>query len=240
MADKRLFKILRFDPDSGRGPAFATFEVPWRKGQTVLDALNHIQGFIDGSLAYRSSCRAGVCGSCAMHINGKYRLACETQVALLCGTITIRPLGHLPIIKDLIVDMGPFWAKFKTVRPYLIAGDAAPERERIQSPADREHLTGIVDCILCAACYAGCPMTDSDPSYLGPAALAKANRFVVDTRDGHSEERLTIVGDEHGIFRCHTAFNCSDVCPKDIDPAGSIAHLKRMHLARKLGHYKQT
>lgn len=240
MADKRTFRILRFDPISGQPPKFDTFEVPWRKGQTVLDALNHIQGHIDGSVAYRSSCRAGVCGSCAMHINGRYRLACETQVALLTSPITLRPLGHLPVIRDLVVDMAPFWAKYKSIHPYLIAGDAAPERERIQSPADREHLTGIVDCILCAACHAACPMTDADPAYLGPAVLAKQNRFVVDTRDGHAEERLSFVGDEHGVFRCHTAFNCSDVCPKDIDPAGSIAHLKRMFLGRKLLHFKRT
>lgn len=229
MGEKYVIRILRFDPDTKEKPRWDRFEVPYRKGMTVLDGLNYIQGFLDGSLAFRSSCRAGVCGSCAMHINGRYRLACETQISLLGNTINIRPLGHLPIIRDLVVDMRPFFEKYKAIKPYLITKEPPPEKERPQSQAERENLTGIVDCILCAACYASCPMTDADPYYLGPAALAKANRFVVDSRDAHLKERLVIVGDEHGIFRCHTAFNCSDVCPKKIDPAGGIANLKRLY-----------
>jgi len=240
MSDTRVFKVLRFDPDSGKAPEFHSFQVPIRKGMTVLDGLNWIQGNQDGSLAFRSSCRAGICGSCAMHINGKYRLACETQVALLSGDVVVRPLGHLPIIKDLMVDLRGFWAKYKSIKPFLIAGDGAPEKERFQSQADRVHLDGVIDCILCAACHAACPMTASDPDYLGPAALTKANRFVIDSRDAHEDERLNLIGDEHGVFRCHSAMNCSDVCPRGVEPAGSIAHLKRRFVGRKLFRFARS
>ncbi|MBM4388691.1 MAG: succinate dehydrogenase iron-sulfur subunit, partial [Deltaproteobacteria bacterium] len=192
-----------------------------------------------GSLAFRSSCRAGVCGSCAMHINGKYGLACETQLLSLPDTAVVRPLAHLRIIKDLLADMSPFWAKYKYIKPYLISDSPAGGRERHQSMADRIHLDTIIDCILCAACYSACPITDSDEDYLGPAILMKANRFVVDTRDAHSDERLALVGDDHGIFRCHTAFNCTEACPKNLDPAGSIAHMKRKFIARKLFRFKR-
>ena len=238
MAEKYTYKILRFDPQDNKEPHWDTFEVPKvRDGMTVLDGLIYIQQYLDGSLGFRTSCRAGVCGSCAMHINGRYRLACETQISLLgTTTITIRPLSHLPIIKDLVVDMNPFYEKYEKIKPYLMPGkNAEPaDMERLQSRSDREKLDNIIDCILCGACYASCPMTAADPEYLGPAALMKANRFVVDSRDDNVEERLSIVGDEHGIFRCHTAFNCTEVCPKHLDPAGSIAHLKRLHFTVKL------
>ena len=223
------FSIFRFDPDEGKKPRFDNFDVPFKAGMTILDALFHIQGHIDTSLAFRFSCRAGVCGSCAMHIDGKDKLACETQASIaLNKRVTIRPIAHLPIIRDLVVDMKPFWDQYKRIIPYLMPGDVAPEgRERYQTTSERQKLDHVIDCILCASCHSSCPMTASDPEYIGPAALLKANRFVVDSRDQSTAQRLQMVGDEHGVWRCHTVFNCSLACPKDLDPAGSIANLKR-------------
>ncbi|MFC2173478.1 succinate dehydrogenase/fumarate reductase iron-sulfur subunit [Acidobacteriota bacterium] len=227
--DSLKFKIFRFDPKDAQGPRFDTFDVPYTPGLTVLMGLIYIQEFLDGSLAFRSSCRAGVCGSCGMHINGQYRLACETQAKdFLGGKITIRPLSHLPIYRDLVVDMSGFWDKYKTIKPYLIPGETAPEgRERYQTPDERARIDGVIDCILCACCHASCPMTETDEQYLGPAVLTKAARFLLDTRDSGTGERLVISGDEHGVWRCHTVYNCVKVCPKEIDPTGAIAELKK-------------
>jgi succinate dehydrogenase / fumarate reductase iron-sulfur subunit len=228
MTDTAKLEIFRFDPETDKAPRFEAFDVPYWKGMTMLDALFSIQDFKDPSLCFRFCCRAGICGSCAMHIGGRYRLACETQASLaLSKRLTIRPLTHLPIVRDLVVDMAPFWAHYKKILPYLMPGNPPPEKERLQTPSDRDKLDGLIDCILCASCHASCPMTQSDESYLGPAALAKANRFVADSRDNASAQRLKIVADEHGVWRCHTVFNCSLACPKEIDPAGAIAHLKR-------------
>jgi succinate dehydrogenase / fumarate reductase iron-sulfur subunit len=237
MADIARFKILRTTPAAGTAPTsrWDTFEVPYKAGMTVLDALFHIQGYLDPSLAFRSSCRAAVCGSCGMHIGGRYRLACETQASLaIPGPLAVRPMAHLPIIKDLVVDMDPFWARFKKVIPYLVAGSQPPEKERAQSQSERAKLDTIIDCILCSCCYSSCPMTQTDEEYLGPAAMVAANRFLIDSRDDAVDQRLQIVSDEHGIWRCHTVFNCSLVCPKEIDPAGSIANLKRMAVKHHL------
>lgn len=229
MSQTVKFRVFRMDPKGGGKPRFQDYDVPYVKGMTVLEALFHIQGELDPSLCFRSSCRAGVCGSCAMHVGGRYRLACETQASIgLESRVTIRPLAHLEIIRDLVVDMAPFWDHYRRILPYLIPADRPPETERPQTPTQREQLDPMIDCILCSSCHASCPMTASDPQYIGPAALMKANRFVVDSRDGDAGERLHIVGDEHGVFRCHTVFNCSRACPKDLDPAGSIAHLKRL------------
>ena len=224
--DKYNIKIQRFDPDKDKKPYMESFEVPVEKGMTVLDALYYIQNHLDGSIAFRSSCRAGVCGSCAMNINGVYRLACETQCSFYKKNITIKPLNHLPVIKDLFVDMKSFWDAYDYIKPYLISGDPNPEKERIQSTDDRENLNLVVDCILCSACYASCPVVDTDPKYLGPAALLKADRFIRDSRDSAFEERINLVGDDHGVFRCHSVYNCQTVCPKSIDPTGSINHLR--------------
>jgi succinate dehydrogenase / fumarate reductase iron-sulfur subunit len=238
MKDNVAFKVFRFDPTKDKTPRFDYFDVPLSalRNKTVLEGLIYIQETLDGSLSYRSSCREGVCGSCAMYVGKSYALACETQIgALGSGPILIRPLGHLPILKDLVVDMGPFWARYEEIKPYLIPGGPAPERERIQSPDEREKLNIIVDCILCAACYGSCTVTDTDPEYLGPAALAKACRFTLDSRDNATAERLAIVGGEHGVWRCHTIFSCQEVCPKDVDPTGAIAVLKRKAIGMKFG-----
>ncbi len=226
--DRVIFEVFRFIPEEKSEPHFDRFEVPYTKGMTVLQGLLYIQSKLDGSLGLRFACRAGICGSCAMHINGVYRLACETQVSLLGEHIRVRPLGHLPIIKDLVVDMTEFWEKYKLVKPYLIHSKNVPEKEFLQSVDDREKLTRIVDCILCGACYAACPVVDTHKDYIGPHAFAKANRFIRDSRDDGTFERLRIIGGEDGVFRCHTVFSCQEVCPKEINASGSIAELKML------------
>jgi len=229
VTDKVIFNIFRFNPDNDKKPYFQEFEIPFiRKDLTVLEGLYYIQERLDNSLAFRSSCRAAVCGSCAMHINGKYRLACNTLVSKLkSNTITIRPLSHMPIHKDLFVDMKPFWEKYEHIKPYLIPGKSAPTSgEQIQSPDERTRIDVLIDCILCACCHSSCPITASHEKYLGPMALLNMDRFLSDTRDGAKQERLAIVNDEHGVWRCHTVFNCQEVCPKDLNPSGAIAHLK--------------
>lgn len=233
--ETRRFEIFRFDPQKDPAPRFDRFEVPLTPGLTVLDALYYIQRQLDGTLAFRSSCRAGVCGSCAMHINGRYRLACETQVAHLRGTVVVRPLGHVPVLRDLVVDLRPFFEKIQKIKPYLMPGAPPPEKERIQSADQRQRLDLIIDCILCASCHAACTVTATDPDYLGPAALLKQARFVLDSRDQATQERLALVEGEDGVFRCHTIYNCQIVCPKNCDPTGGIAVLKRKIVERDSG-----
>lgn len=171
-----------------------------------------------------------------MHINGKYRLACNTPVLKLkTKKITIYPLSHMPIIKDLVVDMKSFWEKYEDMKPYLMPGKSFPtEGEQLQSPEERAKVDVLIDCVLCACCHSSCPITASHEKYLGPMAFLTADRFVSDTRDGAREERLAMVNDEHGVWRCHTVFNCQEVCPKDLDPSGSIAHLKMEIIKRKI------
>lgn len=236
MAEKVKFKIFRFDPEVDKTYRFEIFEVPTKPGMTVLEGLYYIRDYIDGSLTFRSACRAAVCGSCAMHVNAYYRLACETQIGNLWSkTVTIRPLSNLPVIKDLAVDMTAFWEKLKAIKPYLMPGTPAPEKERSQTPQDQEKLMGIIDCILCSACYSSCTVNLTDPNYLGPAALLKANRFLIDSRDNAESERLRLVDGDPGVWRCHTIFNCQKACPKDCDPTGSIANLKRHLISQKTG-----
>ena len=228
--DTVFFQVFRFDPDKDKEPYFQKFEVPSvRKDLTILEGLYHIQQQFDDSIAFRSSCREGVCGSCALHINGKYRLACKTLISKLnSDIITIRPLSHMAILKDLFVDMRPFWEKYEYIKPYLIPGKPFPEKEeQIQSPEERAKIDVLVDCILCACCHSSCPVTASHEKYLGPMSFLNLDRFVSDTRDNAREERLALVNNEHGVWRCHTVFNCQEVCPKDLNPSGSIAHLKR-------------
>ena len=222
------FRVFRFNPDEDKKPCFKSYDVPVKPGMTVLDGLWHILEKLDGSIAFRSSCRAGVCGSCAMHINGTYRLACETQLKdLKENEVVIRPLSELKVIKDLVVDMEPFWKKYKYIKPYLMPATAEPDKERLQTQEERRRLDGLIECILCGCCSFSCPVSGTDEEYSGPAAFIQANRFVRDSRDNGGRERLALVDGEDGVWRCHTVFNCTRVCPKDIDPAGSIANLKR-------------
>jgi succinate dehydrogenase/fumarate reductase iron-sulfur protein len=228
------FKIERFDPDVDPAPYFKTYEVPAEKEMSALEALFYVVENLDGSLAFRYSCRGAVCGSCAMRINGNNCLACQTLIKTLRSkVITISPLPHLPVIKDLVVNMDRFFQKYEAIKPYLINHSTPPEKERTQSIAERKKIDEMINCILCGACYSACTMVATSNSYLGPAALTKAYRFYADSRDTAKEERLKLVGGEAGVFRCHTLFNCAEVCPKNIVPTYSIQKLKGANLQRR-------
>ena len=232
---KVTFKILRFDPDEGAEAYFDRYEVPVREGQTVLEGIFYILDQLDGSIAFRYSCRGAVCGSCAMYINGAYRLACGTQIASLnSDVVSIAPLPNMPVIKDLVVDMSQFFENYEKVRPYLISKTPPPKKEWRQSPEQRKEFDEMTNCILCASCYSACPMVWTDKRYIGPAALTKAYRFVADSRDEGTKERLAIVADEHGVWRCHTIFNCAEACPKKINGTYSIQQLKKRAMLAKL------
>jgi succinate dehydrogenase / fumarate reductase iron-sulfur subunit len=224
------FKVFRFDPEKDKVARFDAYTVPWEKGMTVLEGLLFILDNFDNSPSFRSSCRAAVCGSCAMHINGKYRLACNTLIENLLkegqGTVTIQPLAHLPVYKDLVVNMDNFFKHYEAIKPYLITDKAAPAKEFTQSPEDRRKIDGSIDCILCGACYGSCPVAGTNEEYLGPHSILKALRFYNDSRDTAGKERLALIGNNKGLFRCHSIFNCQMVCPKDLDPAGAIAQMK--------------
>lgn len=228
-------RIRRFDPAKETAPHFQTFEVPQRPGLTVLDGLLYILERLDGSLAFRYSCRSAICGSCAMTINGAPRLACQTLLTTLGrGAITVEPLPHLAIQRDLAVDLTPFFASYEKIRPYLLAVSAAPERERLQGPAERRAIDEMTMCILCASCYATCPVVWTSSDYLGPQALLMANRFVQDSRDGAKQERLDNLANEEGVWRCHTVFNCVVACPKQLNPTRSIQQLKLRAAKRRI------
>ncbi len=225
--DTIRLRVQRFDPTNEAEPHYDTFEIPTKPGMTVLDALFHVLEKMDGTLAFRYSCRSAVCGSCATFINGRQRLACNAQIATLGKRITIGPLPHLPIISDLVVDLHPFFQRMEMVKPYFEGHEPYPEREFIQSPKQRRAIDVAIDCIDCAACFSSCPMTWTDPRYPGPAALVKAARFIADSRDTAKHGRLRLVGCEDGLWRCHTVFNCAEACPKSIDPPHFIQYLKR-------------
>jgi len=227
------FNIFRYDPDKGGEPYFKNYKFEPEKGMTVLEGLIYINENLDPSLAYRASCREAVCGSCAMHINDMYRLACKTQISVMGDKITLRPLSHLPILKDLVADLGPFFEHFNEIKPYFIPKETPPQKEYIQSIEQRKRIDAWLDCILCGACYGSCPVAGKDENYLGPHALLKALRFVDDSRDGGAKERIAVVARENGVFRCHTVFNCQKVCPKDLDPSGAIARLKMKTVFKK-------
>jgi len=225
------FKVFRYNPKSDGQAYFQTYQLPDVKGMTVLEGLYYILENIDSTLAFRSSCRAGVCGSCALHIGDRYRLACETQIAHVGNDITIRPLAHMKVIRDLVVDLDPFFAQYASIKPYLLG--EPPAKGFKQSPKDRLKIDLLVDCIFCAACYGSCPVVATDEKYLGPQAMLKALRFVDDSRDGAAGERLAYLATDFGAFRCHTIFNCQQVCPKKLDPTGAIGKLKMKALWAK-------
>lgn len=222
-----ILSVFRFDPEADSRPRFQQYTVAVRPGETVLEALFDVLENQDGSLAFRYACRGAVCGSCAMHISGKYRLACQSQMSDLPGTVVVQPLSHVKVIKDLVVDMGPFFRAFEHVMPYLVNETPPPEKERLQSVRDRKKIDEVIDCILCGCCYASCPMTQTDPEYLGPAAILQADRFLSDSRDQARWQRLKRTDGEHGVWRCHTIFNCAVACPKNLNPTESIAKVKR-------------
>ena len=225
-------RILRFDPDVDQTPRYQTYEVPLSADATVLECLYHVLEHTDGTLAFRSSCRSAVCGSCAMKINGHFALACRTLVRNLGGgTVVVEPLAHLPVIKDLVVDMTRFFEKYDQIRPFLVPKEVPEGGEFHQTPEERKRIDGLVECILCGACYAACTMVSWEPRFPGPFALLAADAKVRDTRDAEGRERLLRLVDENGIWRCHTQTGCTDVCPKGLSPTEAINHLKREAVA---------
>jgi len=231
------FRILRYNPEKDKEPHFENYIVDINESMTVLDVLHKIKWSMDGSLSFRRSCAHGVCGSDGMRINGKNRLACSILLKDLdhIKAITIEPLPAIPIIKDLIVDMGDFYRKNETIMPYLINNTPPPpDRERLQSNQDAEKLFESAKCIMCGCCTTSCPSTWSNENYIGPASLLKAYRFVFDTRDEAADERLDIIDTPDGIWRCHTIFNCVECCPKEINITWHISQLKRKLSEREL------
>jgi succinate dehydrogenase / fumarate reductase, iron-sulfur subunit len=233
----RTFRIYRFDPDASEGPRVDSYELDTRScGPMVLDALIQIKGAIDSTLTFRRSCREGICGSCAMNINGINRLACTTSMQELGeGDIRIYPLPHMPVVKDLVPDLTNFYAQYAAVEPWLkTRTPAPPDHERLQSKVEQERIDRPAACILCACCSTACPSYwwNSD-RFLGPAALLAAYRWIVDSRDESTGERLDQLEDPFRLYRCHTIMNCTDVCPKDLNPAKAIAEIKKMMVARR-------
>lgn len=225
---KYNFRIKRFDPERDLSPRWEEFIVEMEPTERALDGLIKIKDNLDGSLTFRKSCAHGICGSCAMKINGKNGLICQTIIKDMPETITLEPLQAFPVIKDLVVDMEPFFGKNELVLPYLINNEPPPERERLQNPEDQENILQSITCIMCGCCTSSCPSYWADKKYLGPSAIVKAYRFIFDTRDRASEERLKKIIHEHGLWRCHSIYNCVEVCPKEIDITGHISKLKRL------------
>lgn len=229
-------KVYRWDPDADATPRLDTFELDRDQcGAMVLDALIQIKNDIDSTLVFRRSCREGVCGSCAMNVNGKNTLACTRAIADCGDTLTIYPLPHQSVIKDLVTDMSHFYAQYASIQPWLQTLSPAPaDRERLQSEQERQRLDGLYDCILCACCSTACPSYwwNSD-RYLGPATLLQAFRWIADSRDEMTGERLDALEDPFKLYRCHTIMNCTDTCPKGLNPAKAIAEIKKMLLQRQ-------
>jgi succinate dehydrogenase / fumarate reductase iron-sulfur subunit len=227
-------RILRYDPERDTKPHEQSFRVEAEPMDRVLDLLHKVKYEQDGTLTFRRSCAHGVCGSDAMLINGRNRLACKIRVDQLGGKrITVAPLPGLPLIKDLVVDMDGFFDKFKSVQPFLQPNAAAPERERRQSPVDRAKFDDTTKCILCAACTSSCPSFWAQPSYVGPAAIVNAHRFIFDSRDDAAEERLEILADPDGVWRCRTIFNCTDACPRGIHITQAILEVSSAIVGRR-------
>ena len=230
------FKIYRYDPDSGQNPRWDNFAIDLDDcAPMVLDALLKIKNEVDPTLTFRRSCREGICGSCAMNIGGTNTLACIKAIEDVPGDITISPLPHMEVVKDLIPDLTHFYAQYASVKPWMQTTTPAPQdRERLQSPEDRKKLDGLYECILCASCSTSCPSYWwNGDRYLGPAVLLQAYRWVIDSRDEATGERLDNLEDPFKLYRCHTIMNCTNTCPKGLNPAKAIGQLKMMMVERK-------
>ena len=232
----RRFKIYRYDPDSGENPRTDTYDLDLDQcGPMVLDALNKIKNEVDSTLTFRRSCREGICGSCAMNVDGTNTLACIKPIDEVKGEVRIYPLPHMPVVKDLVPDMADFYAQYASIEPWMKTDTAPPSSaERLQAPEDREKLDGLYECILCACCSTSCPSYwwNSD-RYLGPATLLQAYRWLADSRDEATGERLDELEDPFRLYRCHTIMNCTRTCPKHLNPAKAIAEIKKMMVARR-------
>jgi succinate dehydrogenase / fumarate reductase iron-sulfur subunit len=221
-------KVFRYNPEKDKKHHYASYQVEAQPTDRVLDLLEYVKGNYDGTLSYRRSCAHGICGSDAMRINGRNRLACKTLVKdLHSGKITVEPLFGLRVIKDLIVDMEPFFENYRSVLPYFINDEPEPKKERLQSPEARERFDDTTKCILCAACTTSCPSFWANDKYVGPAAIVAAHRFIYDSRDRAAAERLKILNDQFGVYRCHTIFNCTDACPREIQVTKAIGEVKQ-------------
>jgi succinate dehydrogenase / fumarate reductase iron-sulfur subunit len=227
------FKIYRWDPEGEGNPQLDSFEIDRAEcGPMVLDALIKIKNEIDSTLAFRRSCREGICGSCAMNIDGVNTLACTKFIDEVKGEVRIYPLPHLPVVKDLVPDLTQIWAQYASIEPWLKS--APPERERVQSPEERARLDGLWECILCFCCTTSCPSYWwNGERYLGPAVLLQAYRWIADSRDEATGERLDQLEDPFRLYRCHTIMNCTRTCPKGLNPAKAIAEIKKLMVARR-------
>ncbi|MGC8634967.1 MAG: succinate dehydrogenase iron-sulfur subunit [Candidatus Limnocylindrales bacterium] len=215
-------RVQRFDPEHDTSSHWVEYRLDVDPMTRVLDLLHMVKWQQDASLTFRRSCGHGICGSDAMMINGRNRLACKIRVDQLGGRISVAPLPGLPVVKDLVVDMDGFFAKYRSVRPFLINDDPPPQRERLQSPAQRAVFDDTTKCILCGACTSSCPSFWARPTYVGPAAIVNAHRFIFDSRDHGAEERLEILSDRDGVWRCRTIFNCVEACPRGINITRAI------------------
>ncbi|MGK5638253.1 succinate dehydrogenase iron-sulfur subunit [Streptomyces sp. URMC 126] len=229
------FRVRRFNPEVSAEATWQDFEVEIDPKERVLDGLHKIKWDLDGSLTFRRSCAHGICGSDAMRINGRNRLACKTLIKDINPEkpITVEPIKGLTVLKDLVVDMEPFFQAYRDVMPFLITKGNEPTRERLQSAEDRERFDDTTKCILCAACTSSCPVFWNDGQYFGPAAIVNAHRFIFDSRDEAGEQRLEILNDKDGVWRCRTTFNCTDACPRGIEVTKAIQEVKRALITRR-------
>ncbi|MET9833165.1 succinate dehydrogenase iron-sulfur subunit [Streptomyces sp. NPDC006385] len=230
------FRVRRFNPEISAEATWEDFQLEIDPKERVLDGLHKIKWDLDGTLTFRRSCAHGICGSDAMRINGRNRLACKTLIKDINPEkpITVEPIKGLTVLKDLVVDMEPFFQAYRDVMPFLITKDTnEPTRERLQSAEDRERFDDTTKCILCAACTSSCPVFWNDGQYFGPAAIVNAHRFIFDSRDEAGEQRLEILNDKDGVWRCRTTFNCTDACPRGIEVTKAIAEVKKALITRR-------
>ncbi len=231
----KLFRVYRWDPDTGENPRLDTYEVDLDTcGPMVLDGVIKIKNEMDATLTFRRSCREGVCGSCAFNIDGTNTLACTKYISEIKGDVKIYPLPHMPVVKDLVPDLNRAYAQLASIEPWLKTKSTAPTRERLQSPEERERLDGLWECILCFCCQTSCPSYWwNGDRYLGPAILLQAYRWIADSRDEYTGERLDDLEDPFRLYRCHTIMNCTKTCPKHLNPAKAIAEIKKLMVARR-------
>ncbi|MEU7579491.1 succinate dehydrogenase iron-sulfur subunit [Streptomyces sp. NPDC041068] len=229
------FRVRRFNPEVSADATWEDFQLEIDPKERVLDGLHKIKWELDGTLTFRRSCAHGICGSDAMRINGKNRLACKTLIKDInpAKPITVEPIKGLTVLKDLVVDMDPFFQAYRDVMPFLVTKGNEPTRERLQSAEDRERFDDTTKCILCAACTSSCPVFWNDGQYFGPAAIVNAHRFIFDSRDEAGEQRLEILNDKDGVWRCRTTFNCTDACPRGIEVTKAIQEVKRALITRR-------